>query len=125
MLIAANRRDFMLETRRKSKKINTVLYHRRSKTWLPFQKFTVSITLFKLYYIHTYVHNYLYTRKTVSIILKLQMEFVLLFIRMLNTKRGIDIALSLTALFPLFLPEWIENVAGEDGLLRTSGWLSG
>lgn len=49
--------------------------------------------------------------QTVSIILKLQMEFVLLFIRILNTKRGIDIAFILDSI--LFFLSFFFDMTNE------------
>lgn len=94
MLIAINR-DFMLESRYKSKKINIVLYTIDALNLTSLSEGIYSIDHFiqVILSIHT---------QTVSIILKLQMEFVLLFIRTLNTKRGIDIAFILDSILLLF-----------------------
>lgn len=94
MLIAINR-DFMLESRYKSKKINIVLYtiDALNLTSLSEGIYSIDHSIQVILPIHT---------QTVSIILKLQMEFVLLFIRTLNTKRGIDIAFILDSILLLF-----------------------
>lgn len=94
MLIAINR-DFILESRYKSKKINIVLYtiDALNLTSLSEGIYSIDHSIQVILSIHT---------QTVSIILKLQVEFVLLFIRTLNTKRGIDIAFILDSILLLF-----------------------
>lgn len=116
MLIAVNR-DFMLESRCKSKKINIVLY----QIWLPFQKeFTVSITLFS-YTTYTYSNrvNYIEIANGIRSTFYSNIEH--------ETWNRYRVYPWLNPFFPLFFlryDEWIELQGGwpfSNGLVSYQG----
>lgn len=120
MLIAVNRRDFMLETRRKSKKINTI-------DALTSLSEIYSIDHYIQVILHTYTTTYTYANRVNYIEIANGIRST--FYSNVEHETWNRYRVILDCTFSLFPPTSISRVnrerCREDGLLRTSGWLSG